>query len=96
MTSTRNRAALPLPRLAASELVAGPPDDGAGAWAGAPSALLAGDTVYLAYRLRRPIGEGRGYRNVIAVSTTGCGSRRSPGWIGTGSPPTRWNGPRSC
>jgi hypothetical protein len=71
VTSTRNRAALPLPRLAASELVAGPPDAGAGAWAGAPSALLVGGTVYLAYRLRRPIGEGRGYRNVVAASTDG-------------------------
>jgi len=71
VTSTRNRAALPLPRLSASELVAGPPDEGAGAWAGAPSAVLAGDTIYLAYRLRRPIGEGRGYRNVIAASTDG-------------------------
>jgi hypothetical protein len=71
VTSTRNRAALPLPRLAASELVAGPPEAGAGAWAGAPSALLAGDTFYLAYRLRRPIGEGRGYRNVVASSTDG-------------------------
>jgi hypothetical protein len=72
VTSTRDRAAtVPLPRLSASELVAGPPDGGAGAWAGAPSALLAGDTFWLAYRLRRPIGEGRGYRNVVAASTDG-------------------------
>jgi hypothetical protein len=71
VTSTRNRAALPLPRLSASELVVGPPDGGAGAWAGAPSALLAGDTFWLAYRLRRPIGAGRGYRNVIAASADG-------------------------
>ncbi len=71
MTSTRKRAAVPLPRLAASELVAAPPDAGAGAWAGAPSALLAGDMFYLAYRLRRPIGEGRGYRNVVAASSDG-------------------------
>jgi len=72
VTSTRNRALLPLPRLVASELVVAPPEGGgAGAWAGAPSALLAGDTFYLAYRLRRPIGEGRGYRNVVAASTDG-------------------------
>jgi hypothetical protein len=72
VTSTRNRAAaLPLPRLTASELVASPPEDGVGAWAGGPSALLAGDTFYLAYRLRRPIGEGRGYRNVVAASADG-------------------------
>jgi hypothetical protein len=71
VTSTRNRAGLPLPRLSASELVLGPPEGGTGAWAGGPSALLVGDTVYLAYRLRRPIGEGRGYRNVVAASTDG-------------------------
>ena len=71
VTSTRHRVELLLPRLAPSELVAGPPDAGAGAWAGAPSALVVGDTFYLAYRLRRPIGEGRGYRNVVAASTDG-------------------------
>ena len=48
-----------------------PPGDGAGAWSGAPSALLVGRTIWLAYRLRRPIGEGRGYRNVLAASTDG-------------------------
>jgi len=68
--STRNRA-LPLPRLRASALVAGPAGGGAGAWAGAPSALLADGTIYLAYRLRRPVGEGRGYRNVLAASADG-------------------------
>jgi hypothetical protein len=71
VTSTRNRAALPLPRLSASTLVVSPPSDGAGAWAGAPSALLVDGTFYLAYRLRRPIGEGRGIRNVIAASADG-------------------------
>jgi hypothetical protein len=71
VTSTPTRAALPLPRLSASALVVGPPEEGAGAWAGAPSAVLAGDTFYLAYRLRRPIGEGRGYRNVVAASADG-------------------------
>lgn len=71
MTSTRNRAALPVPRLSASALVVSPPSDGAGAWAGAPSALLVDGTFYLAYRLRRPIGEGRGIRNVVAASADG-------------------------
>ena len=71
MTSTRNRSALPLPRLSASTLVAEPPGDGAGAWAGAPSAVLHDGTFYLAYRLRRPIGAGRGIRNVIAASADG-------------------------
>ncbi len=70
MTSIR-RAALPLPRLSASALVAEPPAAGAGAWAGGPSALLHDGTFYLAYRLRRPIGEGRGFRNVVAASADG-------------------------
>ena len=42
-----------------------------GAWAGAPSALLVDGTFYLAYRLRRPLGQGRGYANVIARSGDG-------------------------
>lgn len=71
MSSIQDLAALPVPRLRASALVAGPPGDGAGAWAGAPSALLIDDTFYLAYRLRRPIGEGRGIRNVVAASSDG-------------------------
>jgi hypothetical protein len=42
-----------------------------GAWAGAPSALHVDGRFYLAYRLRRPIELGRGYRNVIAASDDG-------------------------
>ncbi|HST65951.1 MAG TPA: hypothetical protein VLM05_12255 [Mycobacteriales bacterium] len=71
MPSTRNRATLPVPRLSGSTLVVPPPADGAGAWAGAPSALLVDGTFYLAYRLRRPIGAGRGIRNVVAASADG-------------------------
>lgn len=70
VTSTR-LAAFPVPRLRDSSLVVPPPGDGAGAWAGAPSAVLVDGTVYLAYRLRRPIGEGRGFRNVVAASADG-------------------------
>lgn len=62
----------PLPTLTGAELVVGPPDSGPGSWAGAPSAVLSDDgTVHLAYRLRRPIGLGRGIRNVVAASTDG-------------------------
>lgn len=61
----------PLPRLTDSELVVGPPDSGAGSWAGAPSSVLSDGVVHLAYRLRRPIGLGRGIRNVVATSTDG-------------------------
>src|SRR5215468_5030100 len=53
------------------QLVVGPPSRGPGNWAGAPSAVCAGDVVWLAYRLRRPDAEGRGYANVIARSEDG-------------------------
>ncbi len=71
MTATGDLAALPVPRLRGSALVASPPADGVGAWAGAPSAVLADGTFHLAYRLRRPVGQGRGILNVIAASTDG-------------------------
>ncbi len=72
MTATpKLSAALPLPRLRDSALVVAPPADGAGAWAGAPTAVLVDDIIYLAYRLRRPIGQGRGFRNVVAASADG-------------------------
>lgn len=48
------------------------PGDGPGFWTGGPSAVRADDgTIWLAYRLRRPVGEGRGYANVIARSADG-------------------------
>ena len=61
----------PFSDLATAPVVVAPEQDGPGAWAGGPSALLVGDTVYLAYRLRRPVGQGRGYANVVARSTDG-------------------------
>ncbi|MEU5876294.1 hypothetical protein [Spirillospora sp. NPDC047279] len=56
-----------VPDLARSTVLAEPPGAGAGYWAGAPSAAE-GDNgwIYLAYRLRRPIGQGRGYAVVVA------------------------------
>jgi hypothetical protein len=42
-----------------------------GTWAGAPSAVLAGDEIFLAYRLRRPVGKGRGYAIAVARSADG-------------------------
>src|SRR4051794_15205944 len=47
------------------------PGRGDGYWAGAPSAVAANGTVWLAYRLRRPVDRGRGYANVIARSVDG-------------------------
>jgi hypothetical protein len=57
---------------AEAALVAAPDDPAPGSWAGAPSVLRDDDGVWwLAYRLRRPIGEGRGYANVVARSDDG-------------------------
>lgn len=62
----------PLPRLDRSRVVVSPPGDGPGYWAGAPSACLADDGItYLAYRLRAPVGRGRGYAVVVARSRDG-------------------------
>jgi hypothetical protein len=56
----------------ASLVVVPAPGDGPGYWAGGPSAVLDGDGIFwLAYRLRRPVGAGRGYANVVARSDDG-------------------------
>jgi hypothetical protein len=47
------------------------PGDGPGYWAGAPSAVAGDGEVFLAYRLRKPIGLGRGYAVVVARSADG-------------------------
>jgi hypothetical protein len=56
---------------AVSELVVAPAGSGPGSWAGAPSALLHDGVFYLAYRLRQPIGRGRGIANIVARSRDG-------------------------
>ena len=48
-----------------------PEDPRPGSWVGAPSALLVDGVWWLAYRLRQPVGEGRGVANVVARSTDG-------------------------
>src|SRR6185437_315614 len=60
-----------LPRPDESTVVIAPPASGLGYWAGAPSAALGDDGIYLAYRLRRPIGAGRGYAIAVARSADG-------------------------
>jgi hypothetical protein len=57
--------------FSASDRVIAAPGTGDGYWAGAPSAVLADGAFYLAYRLRRPVDEGRGYANVVARSVDG-------------------------
>jgi hypothetical protein len=61
----------PLPTGYHATVVIEPPSAEPGAWAGAPSAITVDGTTYLAYRLRRPEGHGRGYLNVVAGSTDG-------------------------
>ena len=54
-----------------AQVVLAPADPQPGAWAGGPSAQLVDGTWWLAYRLRRPVGEGRGFANVVARSDDG-------------------------
>ena len=68
---TIGTATLPLPRWEETAVVVEPPGDEPGSWAGAPSSIVADGWVYLAYRLRLPIGEGRGIANVVARSRDG-------------------------
>jgi hypothetical protein len=60
-----------LPRPDESQVAVAPPAAGPGYWAGAPSAVIGEDGVYLAYRLRRPVGAGRGYAVHVAHSSDG-------------------------
>jgi hypothetical protein len=60
-----------LPRAGQGVVAVEPPGTGPGYWAGAPSAVAGDGEIFLAYRLRRPIGEGRGYAVVVARSADG-------------------------
>jgi hypothetical protein len=60
-----------LPRLEHGVVAVESPGSGPGYWSGAPSAVAGDDGIYLAYRLRRPIGQGRGYAVAVAHSADG-------------------------
>lgn len=60
-----------LPRFDGSEVVVPAPASGPGNWAGAPSCAWSDGVFWLAYRVRRPIVEGRGVSVVVARSTDG-------------------------
>ncbi len=69
---------VPAPRPPAADalwsgatVVVEPEDPRPGSWAGGPSAQLVEGVWWLAYRLRRPVGEGRGFGNVVARSDDG-------------------------
>ena len=69
MVNSNNDLLLPHPDDAAIAVT--PPGAGSGYWAGGPSAVATEDGVYLAYRLRRPVGVGRGYAVAIAFADDG-------------------------
>lgn len=70
-TST-SPAPVPLPGQHPATVAVPAPGDGDGYWAGGPSVAEGADgTVWLAYRLRRPVGDGRGYAVAIARSGDG-------------------------
>ncbi|MDH2426147.1 hypothetical protein [Sphaerisporangium sp. TRM90804] len=71
MNANDPRVALPPLNPDRSVLVVGPSVDEPGHWAGAPSCVYSEGVFYLAYRLRRPIGQGRGHSIVVARSTDG-------------------------
>lgn len=63
---------LPLPRWDGAAVAVPAPGPGAGHWAGAPSAVRDPDGGYLlAYRVRAPLGAGRGLSVVLARSADG-------------------------
>ena len=68
MTSVLTHA---LPSPEGLEVVVPAPDAGPGNWAGAASAVLVDDVFWLTYRVRRPIGAGRGVSVVVARSDDG-------------------------
>jgi hypothetical protein len=64
-------ATILLPDLDRAEVVVPAPDAGPGNWAGAASAVVVDDDVYLTYRVRRPLTAGRGVSTVVARSSDG-------------------------
>ena len=62
---------LPVLDLRRARVVVPAPGAGPGSWAGAPSAVLADGEICLAYRVRRPVDEGRGVGVVVARSEDG-------------------------
>lgn len=62
---------LPLPSAVDATVVVPAPGSGPGNWSGAASATLVDDEVWLTYRVRRPLSQGRGVETVVARSRDG-------------------------
>ena len=62
---------LPLPRFDDAIVVVPAPEPGPGNWAGGATATLVDDVFWLAYRVRRPLPDGRGISVVVARSDDG-------------------------
>jgi hypothetical protein len=60
-----------LPRPEQGAVAVRPPGTGPGYWVGAPSAAAADGEIFLAYRLRAPVGRGRGFAVTVARSADG-------------------------
>jgi hypothetical protein len=60
-----------MPQPDRSVVAVSAPGHGRGTWVGAPSAACGDDGIYLAYRMRRPEGRGRGYAVAVARSADG-------------------------
>jgi hypothetical protein len=60
-----------VPSPESSVVAIAPPGAEPGTWSGAPSAVADGDEIVLAYRLRKPVDQGRGYAVAIARSADG-------------------------
>ena len=71
MIGSHDGARPPLPSPGKARVAVSPPGAGPGYWAGAPSAVAADGGIFLAYRLRKPVGHGRGYAVAIARSADG-------------------------
>ena len=61
----------PLPTLDDPRVVVPAPGVGPGNWSGAASAVIVDGVIYLAYRVRRPLPDGRGIATVVARSEDG-------------------------
>ncbi len=61
----------PVPHWEKARVIIGPPGEGPGNWAGGANALWHDGFIYLAYRIRRPLEQGRGTGGFVARSKHG-------------------------